>query len=309
LAFLVQELLNAAMMALKLAVAICTEEDQHKIVEKAFNVISSNEPFSSDFMPSQLERLQIAQDVGSFTHRNEWLVSLFASVIVALRPTTPIPHTRAVIQIMLTAFLRGHVASAQGLGSIVNKMPLKENVLQNSGCLHLDDTLDLIFKTSVGSCSDLVLSNSSEMSDCLNAADFQVHLVEGLAWIGKGLLMRGHEKVKDITMLFLKCLVTSSKEEARPDKQSVLEMSHEANELPSLRKAAADAFYVLMSDAEDCLNRTFHATVRPLYKQRFFSTVMPILMSAAKKLDSPALRSFRLFAFCLYCWFCLSLSE
>ncbi|KAJ8443313.1 hypothetical protein Cgig2_015794 [Carnegiea gigantea] len=287
----VQELLNAAMMALKLAVAICTEEDQHKIVENAFNVISSNEPFSSDFMPSQLERLQISQDVGNFTRRDEWLISLFASVIIALHPTTPIPHTRAVIQILLTAFLKGHVASAQALGSIVNKMPLKGSELWNSSSFCLDEALDLIFKTSVGSCSDLVLSNSSEISDCLNAVDFQVHCIEGLAWIGKGLLMRGHEKVKDITMIFLKYLVTSSEEDARPDKQSVLETSEEANELPSLRKAAADAFYVFMSDAEDCLNRTFHATVRPLYKQRFFSTVMPILMSAAKKLDSPTLRS------------------
>lgn len=286
-----KELLNAAMMALKLAVAICTEEDQHKIVENAFNVISSSEPFSSDFMPSQLERLQISQDVGNFTHRDEWLISLFASVIIALHPTTPIPHTRAVMQILLTAFLKGHVASAEALGSIVNKMPLKGSELRNSSCFCLDEALDLIFKTSVGSCSDLVSSNSSEISDCLNAVDFQVHCIEGLAWIGKGLLMRGHEKVKDITMLFLKYLVTSSEEDARPDKQSVLETSEEANELPSLRKAAADAFYVFMSDAEDCLNRTFHATIRPLYKQRFFSTVMPILMSTAKKLDSPTLRS------------------
>lgn len=286
-----KELLTTSMMALKLAVAICTEEDQHKIVEKAFTVISSSEAFLCDFVPSELDRFQINQALGSFTHSDEWLISLFASVVAALRPTTRIPHTKAVIEILLKAFLKGDVTAAQALGSIVNKMPLKDVEVQNSSYFCLDDALDLIFKTSLGSCSDLILSNGSETSDCLNVVDLQVPCVVGLAWIGKGLLMRGHEKVKDITMFFLKCLVASSELEARTEKRSVLETSEEANELPSLMKGAADAFHVFMSDSEGCLNRTFHATVRPLYKQRFFSTIMPILISAAKKSVSPVLRS------------------
>lgn len=61
--------------------------------------------------------------------------------------------------------------------------------------------------------------------------------------------------------------------------------------LPLLAKSAADAFHVLVSDSEDCLNKTFHATVRPLYKQRFFSTVMPILLSEVKNTQSHTVRS------------------
>jgi DNA repair/transcription protein MET18/MMS19 len=69
-------------------------------------------------------------------------------------------------------------------------------------------------------------------------------------------------------------------------KHHSLEKSFEQDLHPSVMKSAADAFHILMSDSEVCLNRKFHAIIRPLYKQRFFSTMMPILQPLIMKNDS-----------------------
>ncbi|KAL2939410.1 MMS19 nucleotide excision repair protein-like protein, partial [Bienertia sinuspersici] len=281
-------LLNATKMALKVAVAMVSEEDQRRIVEKAFEVISSNLSFSSTSVPSKLEGLHISEDTDNITCRDEWLTSLFASIIISLRPKTQIANLRTVIELLLSAFLKGHVTAAQALGSIVNKMPLQNNDIQDSGYFHLDDALALILERSLRSYSDRYLLCSSDMRDSdelfSSAADcvpLQIHCISGLAWIGKGLLMRGHEKLKDITMIFVRCIVSSSELETLTQNKGWSEREREV--LPLLTKSAVDAFHVLVSDSEDCLNKTFHATVRPLHKQRFLSIVMPILLSAAKK--------------------------
>ncbi|XP_021765348.1 MMS19 nucleotide excision repair protein homolog isoform X2 [Chenopodium quinoa] len=289
------KLLDATKMALKLAVAMLSEENQWRIIEKAFKVISFHLSFSPYFVPSKLKELQISEDSDGFTCRDEWLTTLFASVIIALRPKTQITNIRAVIESLLTAFISGHVTSAQALGSIVNKMSLAKEDTQDSSYFYLDDVLTLILERSLGSCSDLFLSSSSEICDSdelrsklVDCVLPQAHCISGLAWIGKGLLMRGHEKLKDITMIFLRCLVLSSELDTLAENIGGLEREVVQQ---SLARSAADAFHVLMSDSEDCLNKTFHATIRPLHKQRFFSTVMPILLSAAKKTHSPTVRS------------------
>ncbi|XP_021749612.1 MMS19 nucleotide excision repair protein homolog isoform X2 [Chenopodium quinoa] len=294
--FVKGKLLDATKVALKLAVATLSEENQWRIIEKAVKVISFHLSFSPNFVPSKLKELQISEDSDGFSCRDEWLTTLFASVIISLRPKTQITNIRAVIESLLTAFINGHVTSAQALGSIVNKMSLTKEDMQDSSYFNLDDVLTLILERSLGSCSDLFLSSSSEMCDSDElrsklAADCilpQARCISGLAWIGKGLLMRGHEKLKDITMIFVRCLVFSSVLEALAENIGGLEREGVQQ---SLARSAADAFHVLMSDSEDCLNKTFHAAIRPLYKQRFFSTVMPILLSAAKKTHSHTVRS------------------
>lgn len=120
---------------------------------------------------------------------------------------------------------------------------------------------------------------------CLGAANsglLEIHSIVGLAWIGKGLLMRGHEKVKDITIVFLECLQSNGRMGALPLEENNCNWDMRL----SAMKCAADAFQVLMSDSELCLNRKFHAIIRPLYKQRFFSTIMPILQSLIIQSDS-----------------------
>ncbi|KAL1298239.1 hypothetical protein AAHE18_18G018100 [Arachis hypogaea] len=113
---------------------------------------------------------------------------------------------------------------------------------------------------------------------CLGGANdrlLQINAVCGLSWIGKGLLMCGQEKIKDIAMIFIGCLKT---EEQPLD--------------PLVMKCAADAFHVLMSDSDVCLNKKFHAIIRPLYKQRFFSSMMPVFQQLITNSHPSFSRSF-----------------
>ncbi|XP_057518701.1 MMS19 nucleotide excision repair protein homolog isoform X2 [Amaranthus tricolor] len=284
-------LLDATRLALKLAVAMLLEEGQLQITEKAFDVISSNLSFVPN---SKLGELKISGDPDGFLCRDEWLTSLFASVVIALRPKTLIGNFRAVIELLLTSFIKGQVASAQALGSIINKMPLKNDDMHDFSYLDLDAALSLILESILGRYSKRILSSSSEIDSgelCPNVSiglPLQGKSISGLAWIGKGLLMRGHEKLKDITMIFFSFLVSNTESEALTGDKS---LSAEGEIPPLMANYAADAFNILMSDSEDCLNKTFHAIIRPLYKQRFFSTVMPILLSAVKKTQSHSMRS------------------
>ncbi|KAL6996405.1 hypothetical protein U1Q18_006533 [Sarracenia purpurea var. burkii] len=305
-----KELIGATMTAVKLAVANCSVESQSIIMQKALNVLLSSTSFPSKesisgFTPTKLEASQLNLALNSLPCRDNWIVSLFASVIIALHPQTQIPNLKVVLHVFMTTLLSGHVPAAQALGSIVNKLPLKSNTMDTSDGCSLEEAVDMI----LGSTNDNGLLrrccktgggeigfSSLELSD-LGSGILQIHAIVGLAWIGKGLLMRGHEKVKDITMTIFSCLLSNIDIGALSLKQCPSEYSTELDELP-LMKSAADAFHVLMSDSEACLNRRFHAVIRPLYKQRYFSTMMPILLSSVVKSDSSITRSmlYRAFA-------------
>lgn len=304
-----KELLDAMMTAMKHAVAFCSEESQNKIIQKAYNVLSSSTSFPLKesmalTIPFQLEDLQLTQKIDNLSCRDEWILSLFASVVIAVCPQTHIPNVKVILHLFITTLLKGHVPAAQALGSMVNKFGKKSIGSEISNDCTLEEALDIVFQLKLWNCQDTGallrcsgMSNGSGMGHtdlCLGVANDrlpQIHAIAGLSWIGKGLLLRGHDKVKDVTMIFLECLLSNGKTDALPLKQHSLENSCEQDLHASVMKCAADAFHVLMSDSEVCLNRKFHAIIRPLYKQRFFSTMMPILQPLIMKSDSSLSRS------------------
>lgn len=288
---LLQGLLDATMKAMKLAVGSCSVESQNIVFQKAFTVLSLGTYFpledAASNIPIQLNEFQLTQETSISSSREAWICSLFASVIIAARPQTHIPNVRLVIRLFMTTLLKGNVPAAQALGSMVNKLGLKSNGTEVHGNCTFEEAMDIIFDSKLWSFNDSVtlrsnggLENGSSIGltdirrGATNIRSLQVHAIAGLAWIGKGLLMRGHEKVKDITMTFIECLLSNSK------------LGSFSLEQESVVKYAADAFKILMGDSEDCLSRKLHATIRPLYKQRFYSTIMPILQSLIIKSNS-----------------------
>ncbi|GAB2250129.1 hypothetical protein Droror1_Dr00013488 [Drosera rotundifolia] len=217
-----KELLAVTFVALKLAVANLSGEKQRIIVEKAFMMFSSCELFlHSPSVPSQFEGYLVG---GILAYKDEWLISIFASIVIALDPKTSIPDTNAVVLTFMGVQLEG-------------------------SC----------------SCSS------------------------GTRFYGKGLLMRGHEKVNDITLILLQCLLSNSEASDSPQQPGPSDDGNVERMFPLMR-SVADAFHTLMSDSEDCLNKRFHATVRPLYKQRLFSTLTPILLTSLTKFQSSMTR-------------------
>ncbi|XP_038693958.1 MMS19 nucleotide excision repair protein homolog isoform X2 [Tripterygium wilfordii] len=306
-------LLVSITKAMKLAVGCCSAESQTIIVEKAYNVISARSCFpyneSTFCIPMELEGLQLTQEMGNFAGRDGWILSLFASVIIALHPQVHIPNLKALFRMFMIALLKGHIPAAQALGSIVNKFGQKSNGMEISGDCTLEEAMEIIFCTSfhrshengpVNRCDQVSNGNDVGLTGlCLGAANntmLQIHSIVGLAWIGKGLLMRGHEKVIDITKVLVESLQSHGRTDILPLKQVSSDngLDHDS----CVMKCAADAFQIFMSDSEHCLNRKFHAIIRPLYKQRFSSTIMPILQSLILKSDvsSSRLLLYRAFA-------------
>lgn len=285
------------MAAMKNAVRSCSKQGQEIIINKAFGVLSSSTAFGHivNKSGSSLEKeegMQQTHNPGDSSCRDEWLTSLFASVIIGLRPETSIPNGKLMMQLFINSVLNGHVPSAHALGSLVNKLPLEIKANDSSENLTLNKALDMLSPSSMG------ISHSDDISrDDGNAIDFSrlrlnalrmqsgSNTTVGLAWVGKGLLMRGHEKVKDITMVLLSFLMLDGKGGDSKELQIIDE-----EDMHQLRMNAADAFHIIMSDSAECLSREYHATIRPLYKQRFFSTIMPIFLSLVMKSDTSLVR-------------------
>lgn len=290
-----QDLLGALMTAMKEAVGNCSKESQEIIINKGFGVLSSSTVFGQMVTKSGSsiveEGLQQTHNPGD-SCRDEWLTSLFASVIIGLRPQTSITNGKLIMQLFIKSLLNGHVPSAHALGSLVNKLPLDFSGLESSRNLTLNKALDMISPSFMGiSNYDNISQNDGSGIDfsslSLNTLKMQsgINTVAGLAWIGKGLLMRGHEKVKDITMALLSFLTLDCEGGDSKEVQNIVE-----EDMHQLRTSAADAFHIIMSNSGECLSRAYHATVRPLYKQRFFSTILPIFLSLVMKSESSYIR-------------------
>ncbi|KAK6125136.1 hypothetical protein DH2020_041102 [Rehmannia glutinosa] len=284
------DVLGATMTAMKKAVGSCSKESQEIIINKAFGVLFS--------------RLQQTHNLGNSSGRDEWLTSLFASVVIALRPQTNIPNGKMILQLFIISLLNGHIPSAHALGSLVNKLPLEITGMDSSRSFSLNEALDMIFHNFIGtsrydntSVNDGSGVNISSLRLNTLRIQSEINTVIGLAWIGKGLLMRGHEKVKDVTMALLSFLMLDREAAVVKQFQNLIEEFDE-EDVHRLMICAGDAFCIIMSDSEECLNRTYHAIIRPLYKQRFFSTIMPIFLSLVVKSESSLLRSmlYRAFA-------------
>ncbi|KAM3297542.1 hypothetical protein ACQJBY_039450 [Aegilops geniculata] len=262
-----QGLLDSLMMGMKLLVGVCTEEQQSLIVQKACGIVSSMLSLPVKALTHHL--LSVDELVPAHSVQDTALVCMLSSVIVGLWPQTPVPEMMMMINLFSVFLLNGHIPAAHALASIFNKYP------QNSEFSH-EIKLDKILDVILAGCFSIVLPSSNlKMSRSSSAtsdnADFsdsllgsigsKIEILCGLAWIGKGLLMRGDEKMKEISMFLLKCLSSDA----------------------SLATAAADAFHVMMGDSEVCLNKKFHARIKFLYKQRFFSILMPIFLSKIKE--------------------------
>ncbi|KAG1346602.1 putative MMS19 nucleotide excision repair protein [Cocos nucifera] len=289
-----QDLLDRIMTTMKLLVGGCAEENQSLIVWKAYSVLLSTSFLSEESLPfssSKLEGLQLTPDLVNLSWRDEWILSLFASVVIALRPQTPLPYVKLLVNVLTTFLLKGHLPAAQALASMVNKWHGNIDKSEVPSAYTLDEAIEMILERtllSVQSNSNLgksdLRNNDERMLSCLchlnNNSYFQSNAVVGLAWIGKGLLMRGHEKVKEIAMLLLQYLLSNPYEELHSD---VSGSGDGLDVHTSLATSAADAFHVILSDSEVCLNKKFHAMIRPLYKQRFFSSMMSVLLSSIKQ--------------------------
>lgn len=288
-----QDLLDKMMMTMKLVVSACAERNQYIVLEKAYNILLASSNLPSEallFSSSILEGLHFIPDICELTCKNKWLLYFLASVVTALRQQTPLTNVEKLLNILLGFTLKGHIPAAQALASVINKLSSDVDRPGSSNAVLLEETIEMILESF---CS--VLSNNLQnRAHMLNSNDgesihldsnLQINALVGMAWFGKALLMRGHDRVKEISITILKCLLSS---------QNIIPSSYHHGSgngvgedmLYLVARSAADAFHVLLSDSDACLNKNFHAIMRPLYKQRFFLSMLPVLHSAIKECNS-----------------------
>lgn len=281
-----QGLLDSLMTGMKLLVGVCTEEQQSLIVQKAHSTISSMLSLPMELMTDRL--LPVDELVPLHSVSETALISMFSSIIIGLRPQTPVPDMMVMIKLFTVFLLNGKMPAAYALASIFNKyLHNPEFSHENQMDKILDDILERCFSTVLANSCSKTSQSCAGTSD-VNFSDVssrnklsKINILSSLAWIGKGLLMRGDEKVKDISMFLLKILFSDEILSTVPSHQEEPYGGDSSD--TSLAISAASAFHVMMSDSEMCLNKKFHARIKPLYKQRFFSIMMPIFLSKIKE--------------------------
>jgi DNA repair/transcription protein MET18/MMS19 len=65
----------------------------------------------------------------------------------------------------------------------------------------------------------------------------------------------------------------------------------------SMRMAAAQGFSIIVEDSPVCLNKAHHAVIRPLFKQRFFHSMLTPLMEAMQKASAADVELSRLWLY------------
>ncbi|CAN7003878.1 unnamed protein product [Brassica oleracea var. botrytis] len=272
-----REFVEAAMKTMGEIVGVASVDSQNSIIQKAYNVISSSTLPAMESIPLTVAALEgLQRDLST---RDELILSLFASVIIGASPKASIPDVKSLVHLFLVSFLKGYIRAAQALGSMINKLGTGSGGTNISTDCSLEEACDIIFHESDSSktiCGSETFLGKICLGFC-GSLDHQTRAITGLAWIGKGLLMRGDKRVNEIALVLMECLKSTNSS---------------GNALhPSTMKHAADAFLTLMSDSEVCLNRKFHAVIRPLYKQRFFSITVPILESLIVNSQTPLSRT------------------
>ncbi|KAK3126515.1 hypothetical protein QOZ80_7AG0557780 [Eleusine coracana subsp. coracana] len=287
-----QGLLDSLMTGMKVLVGVCTEEQQSLVVQKAYGVISSMFSVSSKSMTHHISGVD--ELVTSHSVHGTALVGMLSSVIIGLRPQAPVPDMMVMVNLFAAYLLEGQMTAAYALASVFNKyLHSPEFSHENQLDKILDAILERCFSSVLSSRYSKISHSCGDTSDHIKFSDsssgntHSFNILSGLAWIGKGLLMRGDEKVKDISMFLLKCLCSDETYTSTLSHQEEIYVSDSSD--ITLATSAAGAFHVLMSDSEVCLNKKFHARIKPLYKQRFFSVLMPIFLSKIK--ESTALKT------------------
>ncbi|KAG0490658.1 hypothetical protein HPP92_007521 [Vanilla planifolia] len=293
-----QDLLDKVMVTMKIIVGCCNEDSQHMILKSTYSLVLTSINLQADFISFSsniLETLVFIPDPSEWACKNKWLMYFFASIVIALRPQTPLPHVEKLLYLFLVFSLKGYLPAAQALASLINKMPSDVDQLGTANTTALEEFVQMILETF----SSILINSPQKVPDMLNGDEeaflqfhskLQIHAMVGIAWLGKALLMRGHEQLKDIANILLKCLLLSLT--TMTASSSCGSDNHNSERTQYLvARSASDAFQILLSDSEVCLNKKFHANIKPLYKQRFFSTMMPVLYKSIKECNSASRRA------------------
>lgn len=250
------------MMTMKHLVAVSTVNHQSIILQNSLEIIVKSVSCPAELFTTAFQNLEQLVSSPSSSVQDLNLISLFASVITALSAQTPLPPSNS--------------NSSSDLVSNLFLFFLLRGHVPAAQALASIMNKNPIDNKAFGSCLSILSEDKAE-----NKLFPKKDIVLGFAWIGKGLAMRGDDRSKEIIRFLLKLVFSS---------QHGLDVA----------LSAADGLHVIMGDTEGCLSKQFHAVIKPLYKQRLFSTLLPVLISSMKEATNKYVQRWRLITVPVY---------
>ncbi|MCO5594719.1 hypothetical protein L7F22_048752 [Adiantum nelumboides] len=282
------QILHCCLEIVQFSVSRCDESSQRLLLLKML------EPFVN--ASSHLSAYLRVQDV--------WIIGFFASTVIALLPSVPIPEEDETLCRLLAAAVSSPCSAvndvaSEAVGCMLNKW--HANIDKKPATSGIDSSIteatDLIIK---GEWISRALCNergSSHLPVPEEALLLKVKCIKLLACAGKGLAMRGHIAVSDVAMLLLS-LVQYKKSLTGTNPENLLEILWpNKEEKPIVLCAAAEALGSILKDSKFSICKSNHFIIKPLYQQRFFVSMLPPLMLVLKEADATQERVMLYYAF------------
>lgn len=280
-AFADSQILEASMRVLQMAISKCSEDSQRVFLLKTLDIFIC--------ISSTLPNYTSPQDV--------WVMGLFLSVLIPLRPSIHTFQERGLLPMVLATAVCPPCPSlanvaAEAVGSMLNKWYTQ--TLKVDDDTSFNATINMIMKGEwMPKDVNFKHSRSDTEKPCslhMKEGPLQVKLrgIHLLALIGKGLAMKGHVAVSDIAMLILRLVYCDDSSSIRWQDDALLSAFWpDVEEVSAISFAAAESLGFILRDSETSLNKEHFAVIKPLYKQRFFVSMLSPLSLAIKEAGMP----------------------
>eukprot|EP00898_Chlorokybus_atmophyticus_P001056 jgi/Chlat1/1951/Chrsp157S00123 len=194
-----------------------------------------------------LQQTQVSEDV---------VVSMSSAAVVALRPeiSTTVPLVSQLVD-RYTAF----ITLPRGSDDESDTAPVNAATHAIASIVNKCGDSEIIDTYISRALADIAATNTHSSKS-----------ITTLAWISRSLALRAHPRTTKIATRLLDVVTTSSSLN------------------PTLSYEAARAFAFIVSpssSSSDALSRESHAIVKPLYQQRFFSTMIGTVLARAREAD------------------------
>ncbi|GBG78155.1 hypothetical protein CBR_g26190 [Chara braunii] len=293
-----EKILSGSMKAVRLATQLCNTETQREIVQQ---IVSSQFESQSQAVASEggsfhgkpqtalpdlgVSRvcitggeLALVSETGNLHQR----ACVMASALISLRPEVEIPSVWDVLRVLANVCTevdpwQGSQGQGDGLvvamaiASILNKMKVSE---VDKG-VRIVVTEELLLQVEGDEGKGLRRESIDELRR-------MQRVVGALAWIGKGLSMRGHMGLAAIVDKFMG-LLQSVEYSAAVSKVSSQDRSAESpedvrRERDEVIRAAARGLGLIVAERHECLNKATYGNVHILHRQRVFTSMVKQLL-------------------------------
>jgi DNA repair/transcription protein MET18/MMS19 len=297
-----EQILRWSMEAMRVAVQKCNITTQKKILQKGSEILFScrsedTQCTTDSSVQEGMEKVvETAKSQAACVDERGWVIGHLAAVVVSLIPSTDICNERVLLEEFVGVAIHGQSpllteVAAQAVASMLNKWVIAAKD-KEALHLHLEDMIHLALdkgwfaelpqKKKQSTNEGSVPNDTKDVSG--DHVQRRVRAICAIAWAGKGLAMRGHSRVADVASLLITLLLSGTVAEDREEDGSV-------------RMAAAQGFSIIVEDSPVCLNKAHHAVIRPLFKQRFFHSMLTPLMEAMQKASAADVELSRLWLY------------